>query len=291
MTRFAWAVTVALFSAQAFATPTPRPLVTQPELEWARSYLLHQILLTEYVSYASAPAKSERERTKRLQSPQAVALWKRARFAVNAARAANQDLGETTAARALLLEHMAVVKRQNKKTFAAMQAFEAETDPARQRVEAATTFGEDGPRAFLMSASNEAPACTPSPVFTPALLAKTAEADPTRLGPVLESLRGAQAEDVRCAVVTWLRTGRDEERLAARVVVEASTHVPELSQDVTLALLKATLLLASQDYAEALRILFDQQTREAAYRAPYDLVQVIFSRRQHGDGSVHIKGL
>lgn len=275
----------------AFGFTPQNPLVA-----WTNTFLVNQVFLEEYRSVASThlPKKA---REKVWQSEYGVHLWQRATFATQKAKEAQQDLGNTTLLRASLLEHQGFLKRTSQKQFRQLEKFlqKGVNDPA--WIE--KTFTQDKNRQYFRAlaqayAQNSEVCSLRGEEFTKSeslLRDMKKNDDPHFIKPLIGYLAHLPVDKKRCLAIQMLQlrdSTRDYETLPLFMALRTTS---DGEKDLVITLGTAIRYIQMENYPEALRLLFKLQTIDNAYRNAYDLVQVIYSYRQRGEGDVALRGL
>lgn len=282
---------LALSGSSAYAFTPQNPLAA-----WTNTFLVNQVFLEEYRSVASSHLP-QKDREKIWQSEYGVRLWQRATFATRKAQEAQQDLGNTTALRATLLEHQGYLKKKSPKQSRQLEKFleKGVNDP--QWIE--NTFTQDKNRQYFRALSEayaqNSEVCSLREeefVKTESLLRDmTQKEDPHYIKPLTGYLAQLPMDKKRCLAIQMLQfreTARDYETLPLFIALRTTQ---DGEKDLVITLSTAIRYIQMENYPEALRLLFQLQAIDSAYRSAYDLVQVIYSYRQRGEGDVALRGL
>ncbi len=267
-----------------------------PLAAWTNTFLVNQVFLEEYRSITS-PNLSQKNREKMWRSDYGVNVWQRASFAMHKAKEARQDLGDTVALRAMLLEQQGFLKKKSDKQFRQLEKFlvKGVNDP--KWIE--DTFSQDKNRQYFhaLSASyaqnGEVCALRGEEYATTESLLKdlTRNDDPHHIKPLIEFLAKLPVDKKRCLAIQMLQhqdTTRDYETLPLFLALRSTS---DGEKDLIVTLATSIRYIQMENYPETLRLLFQLQKADSAYRSAYDLVQVIYSYRQRGEGDVALRGL
>lgn len=267
-----------------------------PLAAWTNTFLVNQVFLEEYRSVASSQLP-QKNREKIWQSEYGVHLWQRATFATKKAQEAQQDLGNTTPLQTNLLEHQEYLKKKAPKQSRQLEKFLAKGVNDPRWIE--NTFTQDKNRQYFRAlseayAQNSEVCSLRGEEFTKTeslLREMTQKEDPHHIKPLTAYLVQLPMDKKRCLAIQMLQlreTARDYETLPLFMALRTTQ---DGEKDLVVTLSTAIRYIQMENYPEALRLLFQLQTMDTAYRSAYDLVQVIYSYRQRGEGDVALRGL